>query len=132
MLSDPVLVAVIVSVQGIAVAWLNKKGKLTRAKVDTVQSTVNQVHGKLETNTKLTIEAASSASAAVDEANSFSRRLLVLEHDLKSSVEKLAGETKTVETELGRLSRNVHAIANALTPLVGRLELEKRDAEKSR
>jgi predicted negative regulator of RcsB-dependent stress response len=74
---------------------------------------------KLDANTEITKAASLTASAAFVEANDFNQRLLRIENELKT----------TIESELGRLSRNMHAIANALTPVIGQLILENRKEE---
>jgi hypothetical protein len=78
-----------------------------------------EVTEKIDENTALTQQASANASQAYSEANQFNQKFAAIA-EFESGVQK----------ELVRLSKNIHAIANALTPLVGKLELEKRDLEK--
>jgi hypothetical protein len=70
---------------------------------------------KIQENTALTQQASANACQAYTEANSFNQKFAAIA-EFESGVQK----------ELVRLSKNIHAIANALTPLIGELLLEKR------
>jgi hypothetical protein len=76
---------------------------------------------KIEENTALTQQASANASQAYTEANQFNQKFAAIA-EFESGVQK----------ELVRLSRNIHAIANALTPLVGEILLEKRHGEQDK
>ncbi len=88
-------------------------------KVDTHNTVVNE---KIDENTAVTQhtatvaeQASANASQAYTEANSFNQKFAAI-----------AEFEEGVQRELIRLSKNIHAIAIALTPLIGELILEKR------
>ena len=125
--SDTVLLAIIASFTTLIGQVITMISGRRRHKKDSVkrEELVNKVdsHSKdlkeqLEVNTKLTQAATNKASQAYSEANNFNARLYQVETELKEDV----------IAELIRLSHNIHHIANALAPLVGSIELEKKIA----
>ncbi len=123
--SDGVLLAIIGSfttLTGQIITGILAKKRSTRdmrqrqelgAKVDLHSSELKK---ELEVNTKITQATSHKADKAYSEANNFNSRLHRVETELRDDV--LA--------ELRRLSHNIHAVANALMPFVGVIEMEKR------
>ena len=74
---------------------------------------------KLDNNTNITQNASDKATQAYNEANSFNLKFAAI-----------AQSEEYVRNELVRLSKNIHQIANALTPFIGQLDLESRKKDK--